>query len=83
MGRSPWASLSLTLGPMSKMVRYQKRGYLASGMVNYLSQLGWNDGTKQEIYSTEELLSAFKMERMSKVRGASEGLGACAGGGDF
>lgn len=46
---------------------YQNRGYLASGMVNYLAQLGWNDGTKQEIYTIEELLDAFKMNRMSKV----------------
>eukprot|EP00438_Fugacium_kawagutii_P036146 Skav228015 [mRNA] locus=scaffold1073:93991:117343:+ [translate_table: standard] len=46
---------------------YQNRGYLASGMVNYLAQLGWNDGTKQEIYTIEELLDAFKMDRMSKV----------------
>ncbi|CAJ1433863.1 unnamed protein product [Effrenium voratum] len=46
---------------------YQKRGYLPSGMVNYLAQLGWNDGTKQEIYTLEELMSAFRMNRMSKV----------------
>lgn len=46
---------------------YQNRGYLASGMVNYLAQLGWNDGTKQEIYTIDELLEAFKMQRMSKV----------------
>eukprot|EP00933_Yihiella_yeosuensis_P082201 TRINITY_DN95990_c0_g1_i1.p1 TRINITY_DN95990_c0_g1~~TRINITY_DN95990_c0_g1_i1.p1 ORF type:complete len:636 (-),score=143.03 TRINITY_DN95990_c0_g1_i1:89-1996(-) len=46
---------------------YQRLGYLPSGMVNYLAQLGWNDGTKQEIYSLEELLQSFKMNRMSKV----------------
>lgn len=46
---------------------YQKQGYLPAGMVNYLSQLGWNDGTNKEIYNIGELLEAFKMERMSKV----------------
>eukprot|EP00929_Paragymnodinium_shiwhaense_P025102 TRINITY_DN15260_c0_g1_i1.p1 TRINITY_DN15260_c0_g1~~TRINITY_DN15260_c0_g1_i1.p1 ORF type:complete len:638 (+),score=235.20 TRINITY_DN15260_c0_g1_i1:137-2050(+) len=46
---------------------YMRKGYLASGMINYLSQLGWNDGTEKEIYSLEELVEAFKMERMSKV----------------
>jgi len=46
---------------------YQKQGYLASGMVNYLAQLGWNDGTNKEIYNMDELLEAFKMDRMSKV----------------
>lgn len=46
---------------------YQRRGYLPQGLVNYLAQLGWNDGTKQEIYTLNELLAAFKMNRMSKV----------------
>jgi len=46
---------------------YQKRGYLPGGMINYLSQLGWNDGTNQEIYNIDELVGNFKMERMSKV----------------
>lgn len=46
---------------------YQKLGYLPSSMVNYLAQLGWNDGTNKEIYDLQELLDAFKMERMSKV----------------
>jgi len=46
---------------------YQKQGYLPDGMVNYLSQLGWNDGTNKEIYSPEQLVGNFTMERMSKV----------------
>jgi len=46
---------------------YQKQGYLASGMINYLSQLGWNDGTNKEIYNLEELVQSFTMNRMSKV----------------
>jgi len=46
---------------------YQRKGYLASGMVNYLSQLGWNDGTNKEIYGIDELVEAFRMDRMSKV----------------
>eukprot|EP00928_Gymnodinium_smaydae_P067708 TRINITY_DN5070_c3_g3_i1.p1 TRINITY_DN5070_c3_g3~~TRINITY_DN5070_c3_g3_i1.p1 ORF type:complete len:699 (+),score=147.86 TRINITY_DN5070_c3_g3_i1:105-2201(+) len=46
---------------------YRERGVLASGLVNYLAQLGWNDGTQQEIYDVDELLSCFDMEKMSKV----------------
>lgn len=46
---------------------YQKQGYLASGMINYLSQLGWNDGTNKEIYNLDELTASFKMDRMSKT----------------
>merc|ERR1712232_1404989 len=46
---------------------YQSEGYLPSAMLNYLAQLGWSDGTNNEIYSLDELVGAFKMERMSKV----------------
>lgn len=46
---------------------YQRLGYLPSGLINYLAQLGWNDGTKQEIYNIEELVKAFNLSRMSKV----------------
>jgi len=38
-------------------------------MVNYLSLLGWNDGTEKEIYSVDELQTAFELERITKVRG--------------
>eukprot|EP00427_Karlodinium_veneficum_P027391 CAMPEP_0169221004 /NCGR_PEP_ID=MMETSP1016-20121227/20817_1 /TAXON_ID=342587 /ORGANISM="Karlodinium micrum, Strain CCMP2283" /LENGTH=560 /DNA_ID=CAMNT_0009299183 /DNA_START=44 /DNA_END=1722 /DNA_ORIENTATION=- len=46
---------------------YKDMGYLPSSMVNYLSLLGWNDGTDQEIYDMSELVNAFKMEDMSKT----------------
>ncbi len=35
-------------------------------MINYLSQLGWNDGTEQEIYETEELIKLFSTDRINK-----------------
>ena len=35
-------------------------------MVNYLCLLGWNDSTEQEIYSVDELISAFSLERVTK-----------------
>jgi len=46
---------------------YKKLGYLPVGLVNYLAQLGWNDGTNKEIYTIEELIESFQMDRMSKV----------------
>lgn len=30
---------------------FKSQGYLAPAMVNYLSLLGWNDGTEQEIFA--------------------------------
>lgn len=47
--------------------QYAKMGFLPSGLVNYLAQLGWNDGTNKEIYDINELLEAFTLDRMSKV----------------
>jgi len=47
--------------------QYSKMGFLPSGLVNYLAQLGWNDGTNKEIYDIKELLDAFTLDRMSKV----------------
>ncbi|KIZ03334.1 glutamyl-tRNA synthetase [Monoraphidium neglectum] len=41
-------------------------GFLAPAMVNYLSLLGWNDGTEKEIYSVDELQTAFALERITK-----------------
>lgn len=35
-------------------------------MLNYLSLLGWNDGSEQEIYSVGELQQAFSLERITK-----------------
>ncbi len=45
---------------------YRERGYFAGAFVNTLALLGWNPGTPQEIFSMEELIEAFSLERVSK-----------------
>ena len=35
-------------------------------MVNFLSLLGWNDGTEQEIFTVEELCDKFALDRITK-----------------
>jgi len=35
-------------------------------MINYLCNLGWNDGTDQEIYTVDELVAAFSLNRVTK-----------------
>lgn len=35
-------------------------------MINYLSLLGWNDGTNNEIFSRDELIEAFDLQRVVK-----------------
>ena len=35
-------------------------------MLNFLSLLGWNDGTEQEIYAPQELTAKFSLDRITK-----------------
>ncbi|WP_203256623.1 glutamate--tRNA ligase [Hyunsoonleella ulvae] len=45
---------------------YKEDGYFPEAMVNFLAFLGWNPGTEQEIFSLEELITAFNLERVNK-----------------
>ena len=46
---------------------YREDGYLAEAFINMLSLLGWNPGTEQEIFSKQELIEAFSLDRVSKA----------------
>lgn len=46
------------------VTEYRADGILAEAMLNYLACLGWNDGTEQEIYSKEELIKNFSLDRI-------------------
>ena len=46
------------------MTEYRNDGVLAEAMLNYLVGLGWNDGTEQEIYTKEELVEKFSLDRI-------------------
>ncbi|WP_040279588.1 glutamate--tRNA ligase [Psychroserpens damuponensis] len=46
---------------------YKEDGYFAEAMVNFLSFLGWNPGTEQEIFNLDELIHAFELERVNKA----------------
>jgi glutamyl-tRNA synthetase len=43
---------------------FKEKGFLPEAFVNLLAVLGWNDGTEQEIFSLEELIATFSMERV-------------------
>jgi glutamyl-tRNA synthetase len=45
---------------------YFKQGFLEEAMLNFIASLGWNDGTTQEIFSREELVAKFSLERVQK-----------------
>ena len=46
--------------------QFRLDGFLPDAMVNYLALLGWNDGTDNEIFSREELIDAFELNRVVK-----------------
>ena len=45
---------------------YKEDGYFPEAMVNFLSFLGWNPGTEQEIFDLNELINAFDLDRVNK-----------------
>jgi glutamyl-tRNA synthetase len=45
---------------------FKQRGFLPQAFVNMLAALGWNDGTEKEIFSLEELIEYFSIERVHK-----------------
>ncbi len=45
---------------------YREAGYFPEAVVNFLSLLGWNSGTEQEIFSMDELINLFSLDRVSK-----------------
>ena len=45
---------------------YAKKGYLPQAIINFLSLLGWNPGTVQEIFTLEELIREFNIKKIQK-----------------
>jgi glutamyl-tRNA synthetase len=45
---------------------YIREGYLPEAMFNFIATLGWNDGTEQEIFSVDELIEKFSLDRVQK-----------------
>lgn len=51
-----------TTGELTK--GFKETGFLPEAFNNLLSLLGWNDGTAQEIFSMDELIEKFSLERV-------------------
>ncbi len=70
------AHLPLLLNPdRSKLSKRQgdvavedflEKGYLPEALINFVALLGWNPGTDQEIFSLQELIEKFSLERVNK-----------------
>jgi glutamyl-tRNA synthetase len=54
--------------PITKeaIIGFKEKGFLPEAFINFLALLGWNDGTDKEIFSLDELIASFDIERVHK-----------------
>ena len=45
---------------------YREKGFFPEAVINFLALLGWNDGTDKELFSLEEIVEAFDLNRVHK-----------------
>ncbi len=45
---------------------YIRDGFLPEALVSFIATLGWNDGTEQEVFTTDELINKFSLDRVQK-----------------
>ncbi len=60
----PLAYKNKSTGEISR--GYREDGYFKEAFINMLAFLGWNPGTKQELFSLEELIQAFDISKVGK-----------------
>src|SRR5229473_1651561 len=58
------SKLSKRKHPESNLILYREEGYLPEALINYIALLGWNPGTSQEIFTFDELVTAFSFDRV-------------------
>lgn len=46
---------------------FRELGFMPEAFINMLAMLGWNDGTENELFSIEELIAKFSLDRVSKA----------------
>jgi glutamyl-tRNA synthetase len=48
------------------VTEYRDQGILPEAMLNFLASMGWNDGTEQEVFTRDELIEKFSLDRVQK-----------------
>lgn len=71
-----FAHLPMILGPDKKklskrhgatsILQYREEGYLPEALVNFIAFLGWNPKDEREIFSADELINEFSLEKVNK-----------------
>jgi len=54
-------------GETVSLTYYRTRGYLPDAIINFVALIGWNPGTDQEIFSLDELIKAFDINKVQKA----------------
>ena len=49
-----------------QILEYKQMGIMPEALINFLALLGWNDGTTQEIFTTQEIIDKFELSRVQK-----------------
>ncbi len=71
-----FAHLALILGPDKKklskrhgvtsILQFREDGYFPLAMLNFLAQMSWSPGEEKKLYSREEMIKEFSLEKLSK-----------------
>jgi glutamyl/glutaminyl-tRNA synthetase len=48
------------------MLDYRDQGILPEAMLSFLASMGWNDGTEQEVFTRDELIEKFSLDRVQR-----------------
>ncbi len=48
------------------ILEYREEGILSDAMINFLTSLGWNDGTEEEVYTPSQFIDKFSLERVQR-----------------
>ena len=48
------------------VIGFKEKGYLPEAIINFLALMGWNPGDNREIFSKDELINEFSIERLGK-----------------
>lgn len=48
------------------ILEYFREGYLKETILNFIASMGWNDGSEQEIFSVDELIEKFSLDRVQQ-----------------
>ena len=48
------------------VMEYINEGFLVEAIDNFIASMGWNDGTEQEVFSMDELISKFDLDRVGR-----------------